>query len=54
MCRLIGVSRNGYYRWLRQGERKNDSMLDFWVEQIFKDAMQPRFGIRLLSRFFIH
>jgi putative transposase len=49
MCRLIGVSRNGYYRWIRQGERKSDPMLDFWVEQIFKDSMQT-YGTRRIQK----
>lgn len=49
MCRLIGVSRNGYYRWMREGERRNDPMLDFWIEQIFKDSMQT-YGARRLQK----
>lgn len=34
MCRL-----NGYYRWMREKERRNDLMLDFWIERIFKDSI---------------
>lgn len=49
MCRLTGVSRNGYYRWLRYGERRHDPMLDYLTRLIFTDSMQT-YGARRIQK----
>lgn len=34
LCKKLGVSRNGYYHWLRYGDRRIDFMLDICIRQI--------------------
>ena len=35
MCRVLKVSRNGYYHWLRYGERREDPLLEQLAGSIF-------------------
>ena len=54
MCRLLSVSRSGYYAWLKQRERlprRVEAGLDEAIKQAFEDSEQtygsPRIGIEL-------
>lgn len=40
LCHHLGVSRNGYYHWLRYGDRRHDPMLEFCIRKIFEDSFQ--------------
>ena len=45
MCRLLGVSRNGYYHYRAHGERKEDLRLIALIKSSFRSSNQT-YGIR--------
>lgn len=49
MCRVLKVSRNGYYHWLRYGERRKDPLLEQLTGSIFHDAQQT-YGTQRISK----
>jgi len=49
MCRLFGVSRNGYYHWVKHGDRQEDADLVVRVEEIFKTSFQT-YGTRRIKK----
>lgn len=49
MCELLKVSRNGYYRWLKYGERKEDIALVRCVREIFEDSFKT-YGTRRIKK----
>ena len=49
MCRLLGVSRNAYYYWCRNGERKKDGDLFWLVEEIFEESYRT-YGTRRIKK----
>lgn len=49
MCKLLGVSRNAYYHWCRNGERKKDSDLFRLVKEIFEESYKT-YGIRRIKK----
>lgn len=49
MCRLLEVSRNGYYHWLKNGERKEDSDLVEYIKSIFEDSFKT-YGTRRIKK----
>jgi transposase InsO family protein len=49
MCKVLKVSKNSYYSYLRHIEPKRDVMLDSCVEMIFKDSMQT-YGTRRIKK----
>lgn len=49
MCDLLKVSRNGYYRWLKYGERKEDSDLVKYVKDIFESVFKT-YGTRRIKK----
>ncbi len=40
MCRLLKVSRNGYYHWLKHGGRSIDTIFDVYIRQIYDTSFQ--------------
>ena len=40
MCRLLGVSRNGYYHYLTHGKRKEDKKLVLSIKAVFRTSCQ--------------
>jgi putative transposase len=49
MCRILKVSRNGYYHWLRYGEHEADTELEDQIGIIFKNAQQT-YGARRIKK----
>ena len=45
MCRVLGVSRNGYYHYLARGERSEDGKLAAWIKTVFRSSNQT-YGTR--------
>jgi len=51
MCKMLNVSRNGYYHWLKHGERKEDSDLIECVKKSFNDSLKT-YGTRRIKKDF--
>ena len=49
MCRVLVVSRNSYYTWLRKSKRSTDNMLKHQV-QIEFNANKGRYGARRIAK----
>lgn len=49
MCRLLNVSRNGYYHRLKYGERKEDSDLVRYIKEIFENTFKT-YGTRRIKK----
>ena len=49
MCRVLKVSRNGYYHWVMHKEHKDDSELAMLIKNIFKDSKQT-YGTRRIQK----
>lgn len=49
MCRVLKVSRNAYYHWLRYGERREDPVLEQLTGSIFHDSQQT-YGTRRIQK----
>jgi putative transposase len=49
MCVLLKVSRKGYYRWLKHGEKREDSDLVKYITEIFNDSFKS-YGTRRIKK----
>ncbi len=49
MCLLIGVSRNGYYHWLKHGDKKEDADLIAFITEIFEASFKT-YGARRIKK----
>lgn len=49
MCRVLKVSRNGYYHWLRYGQHEADAELEEQIALVFKNSQQT-YGARRIKK----
>ena len=49
MCKILKVSRNGYYHWLKYGSKEEDDDLVRYMKEIFKETFQT-YGTRRIKK----